>query len=79
LFGSTAGANGPSVTSCHWRSPPTVAPGAPTDVATNDAIDATRPSSSTKPPSPPCAVDRGSADSVARSATFATALLPAEP
>jgi hypothetical protein len=65
--------------SCQVRRPPTVGPGAPTDVATKDANDATAPSSSMKVPRPPSAVARGSSESGPKSGTFATALLPAAP
>jgi hypothetical protein len=46
----------PSVMSCQVVSPPTIGPGAPTEVATNGASDATSPSSSMNKPRPPWAV-----------------------
>src|SRR5438093_838162 len=47
--------------SCHVWSPPTTGPGAPMEVATNEAMDATIPSSSRNSPRPPSAVARGRA------------------
>ena len=80
LFGSTDAGSGPSVMSCQVRSPSTIGPGAPTEVATKKARLDTGTSSSTKLPIPPSTVD-GPPSSARpfRSGTLAMALLPGAP